>query len=346
MKKKSNKLNLIICGFAFIIMIVYMFFIDDSSKILGAIQKMNPFFLLIAALFMLVYWLLEAIALHIVTKTIHDKIKFKQTFVVSTIGQYFNCITPFASGGQPIQAVYLVKYGVPLGSGMTALLSKFISYQFVLTIYSAVLLILRFTYFTSELGALMALVIIGFIVNAVVILLLFMLAFFRTPSTKIAHFIVRLLHKIRIIKDLDEKLEFIDHEMDMYYENFIFIKSKPAVILKMCLATFVQLTFYFSITFVIYLGLGLGGGLAPADAVSNFLTIISCQAFVLMISSFVPLPGAMGAAEGSYLAFFTGIFGDTVTFSTFVWRFLTFYFPIIVGLIITLAVGNKMENKS
>lgn len=343
MKKGSNKLNLIVCAFAFVVMIIYMFFIDDPAKIFDAIKTMNVSMLFIAALFMLVYWLLEAVATHIVAKAIHPEQKFVHTFVVSIVGQYFNCITPFASGGQPIQAYYLVRYGMPLGSGMTALLSKFICYQFVLTIYSAALLILRLSYVVSDLAALTVLVIAGFIINLVVIVFLFMLAFFRKPTTKIAHFVIRMLHKLHIIKDLESKLEFIDVEMDKYYKNFIFIKSKPMVILKMCIVTFIQLTFYFSITYVIYIGLGLGGGVSLAQGFSDYLTIVACQAFVLMISSFVPLPGALGAAEGSYVAFFGSIFGNSVNLSTFIWRFLTFYFPIIVGLIITLTVGNKKE---
>ena len=96
----------------------------------------------------------------------------------------------------------------------------------------------------------------------------------------------------------------------------------------MCLLTAAQLFLYFSITYVIYLGFGLSE--------TDLFTIIACQAFVLMISSFVPLPGAMGAAEGSYAAFFGDIFGSFTAFSTFIWRFLTFYLPIIIGLVINL----------
>ena len=102
----------------------------------------------------------------------------------------------------------------------------------------------------------------------------------------------------------------------------------------MCLVTAVQLLLYFSITYIIYRGFGMGE--------TDFFTIIACQAFVLMISSFVPLPGAMGAAEGSYAAFFGGIFGAHYpVVSTFIWRFLTFYLPIIVGIVINLVLSKK-----
>lgn len=333
MNNKSKRLNLIICGAAFVILIVYMFASDDPAEVINALTQAKPGYLLLAVMCMVAYWLLESLELYVVMKAIHPPHKFKESVTVSLVGQYFNCITPFASGGQPIQAYYLVKYGAQLSSAMTALLSKFISYQFVLTIYSAVILLLRFTDVSSN-PAMMTMVLIGFVVNTCVIIALFMLAFFRKATTKISHFVVRLLGKIRIIKDVDEKLKFIDAEMELYYRNFLFIKSKPLIVLKLCLLTFVQLTIYFSISFVIYLGFGLSG--------TDYLTIISCQAFVLMIAAFIPLPGAMGASEGSYVFFFKDIFGIFVNLSTFIWRFLTFYLAIIVGFIVSLIANKRL----
>jgi hypothetical protein len=333
-KKKTNKLNLIICGIAFVIML-FVLFSEGVDNIISALMQLNPLFLLLAVACMGIYWLGEALGLHFAAKSLEPKTKFRTTLLVTMIGQYFNCITPFASGGQPMQVYTFMKRGMPLGSAMTALLSRFIVYQFTLTLYSIVFLVFRLSMFTEgDLKPLTFLVIVGFIINTFVIALLFMLAFFRKATTKLAHCVVRLLGKLHIIKDVDDKLEYIDKELSTYYENFLFIKSKPVMILKMFLVTVVQLLVYFSITYVIYIGFGMTG--------TDFFTIIACQAFVLMISAFVPLPGAMGAAEGSYAAFFKGIFGDYYTgVSTFIWRFLTFYLPILIGIIINLRMAKS-----
>ena len=333
-KKKSNKLNLIICGVAFIIMLVVLFS-EGVDNIINALRQLNPLFLLAAVACMVVYWLGEGLGLHFAAKSLEPKTKFRSTMLVTMIGQYFNCITPFASGGQPMQVYTFMKRGMPLGSAMTALLSRFIVYQFTLTLYSAVFLIFRLSMFTEgDLKPLTFLVVVGFVINTFVIALLFMLAFFRKATTKLAHGLVILLGKLHIIKEPSDKIEYIDKELETYYENFLFIKSQPVMILKMFLATVVQLLFYFSITYVIYIGFGMTG--------TDFFTIIACQAFVLMISSFVPLPGAMGAAEGSYAAFFKPIFGDYYTgVSTFIWRFLTFYLPILVGIVINLRMAKS-----
>lgn len=335
MNNKSKTFGLIFCAIAFVVMIVMLFFVDDPKNIAEALCTANPLFLLMSVACIVVYWLLEAIGLHIVMKAIHPEQKFKHTLTVAVLGQYFNCITPFSSGGQPIQAFYLVKYGAPLSSALTGLLTKFIAYQLVLTVYSAVILIFRIGYIADN-PAMVFLVIVGFIVNSAVIAFLLLLAFFRKTATNLAHFIVKALGKIRIVKDVDEKLKYVDGELEMYYQNFQFIKSKPSLILKVCFTTVIQLTVYLSISFVIYLSFGLSG--------SDFLTIISFQAFVLMISAFVPLPGAAGAAEGSYVLFFKNIFGNYTSLSTFIWRFLTFYFAIIVGIVVSLIISRRKKS--
>ncbi|MBP3854736.1 MAG: flippase-like domain-containing protein [Ruminiclostridium sp.] len=333
-KKKTNKIYLIICGIAFVIMLIVLFS-EGIDNIINALLQLNPLFLVAAIACMVIYWFGEAIGLHLAAKSLAPETKFRTTFLVTMIGQYFNCITPFASGGQPMQVYMFMKRGMPLGSAMTALLSRFIVYQFTLTLYSIVFLVFRLSMFTDgELKPLTFLVIVGFIVNTFVIVLLFMLAFFQKATIKLAHGIVRLLGKLRIIRDVESKIEYIDKELATYYENFMFIKSQPVMILKMFLVTVVQLLVYFSITFVIYIGFGM--------TETDYLTIVACQAFVLMISGFVPLPGAMGAAEGSYAAFFKGIFGDYYTgVSTFIWRFLTFYLPILIGIIINLRMTRS-----
>ena len=53
-----------------------------------------------------------------------------------------------------------------------------------------------------------------------------------------------------------------------------------------------------------------------------------------------PQTAAIPSAE--YAAFFKGIFGDYYTgVSTFIWRFLTFYLPILIGIIINLRMSRS-----
>lgn len=53
-KRKGNLINLIICGAAFAVM-VFVLFMDGIDNIVGAIARINPLFLLLAALCMVLY---------------------------------------------------------------------------------------------------------------------------------------------------------------------------------------------------------------------------------------------------------------------------------------------------
>lgn len=334
-KKKSSKLNLFICGIAFIVMIVYLLFVDKLDNVLNALRNINPIFIIVCILFMVGYWLCESATIHAILKPLHPKAKFWHTWLDTIIGQYFNCITPFASGGQPMQAYYLVQFGVPLGAGLTALLSRFIVYQFVLTIYSAVTLIAGLNLFGDDLSAkgLMPFVLIGFVINTAVIVFLLSIALWKSGTVKAANGIITLLTKMHIVKDPMHWRLYFTREVNKFHENFKFLKKNVWVIVKSCFFTFIQLTLYLSISYVLYRGFGLKG--------ESLLKIISYQAYVLMISSFIPLPGAMGAAELGYAGFFKDMFGTYTGVSTMLWRIFTFYLPILVGMGFMLTLKNK-----
>ena len=334
-KKHGNKLNLIICGIAFIVMLVYLFVFDKPENILQALQSLNPVFIIICILFMVGYWLSEAATVHVILKGLHPNVRFRDTFSNTIIGQYFNCITPAASGGQPMQAYYFVKMGVPLGAGLTALLSRFIVYQFVLTVYSIFTLVIGFGQFGEDLSAkgLMPFVFIGFGINTVVIIFLLGIALWKNGTVKAMNAIITFLAKIKILKNPMKQRIYFTREINKFHENFKFLKKNALIIVKSCFFTFLQLTLYLSISYVLYRGFGLEQ--------TSLLQIISYQAFVLMISSFVPLPGAMGAAELGYSGFFKDIFGSYISVSMMLWRILTFYLPILVGMVFMLTLKKK-----
>jgi hypothetical protein len=95
------------------------------------------------------------------------------------------------------------------------------------------------------------------------------------------------------------------------------MRRHKAEILKMCLITVLQLTVYFLIGNVIYNSFHLTG--------TDSLTLLASQAFVLMIATFVPIPGALGAADGSFAIFFSLFFPQhLISFALVLWRLFDF----------------------
>ena len=334
--KKLNKFNLILCVASFIIMLIFLFCVDKPDKIFNAMKNVNPFYLILCVASMFAYWMCEAITIFVLLKPLFPQARFHNTWFNTVIGQYFNCITPSASGGQPMQAYYYVKFGVPLGSALTALLSRFIVYQFVLTIYSAGTLIIGFNTEGRELisGGLMPFVFIGFAINTAVIICLMGIALWKNGTVKAVNGIITLLTKMHIVKNPMHWRLYFTREVNKFNNNFKFLKKNLWVLVKAAFFTIIQLLLYMNISYLLY------RGFFP-DANMPWGKIINYQAYVLMFSSLMPLPGAMGAAEVGYAGFFRKIFGDYTGTATLLWRIFTFYLPIIVGIIHLLLLKRR-----
>ena len=331
---KGRLLNAFLCIFAFGMLVGYLVFAGEGEDLAKALSSMQWFWLGLALVMVVGYWALESVCMQIFSQDMYPKFKFKNTFLCTIIGQYFNCITPLSSGGQPFQAYYYNRFGMPLSKSLPMLLCRFVSYQLTTSAFCAVVLLLRLQYFVDDNPALTTLVIIGFVGGLGLLSALLAIAFWRSGIVKLVTIVFRLLAKMHIVKNPDEKIAGVTKTIDDCYVEMHYLLKRPKLFAKSIGVTFVQLLEYFAISYVIMRGLGCDG---------DILTVVSCQAFVYMISSFVPTPGAMGAAETSYALFFGTIYPSAsfVALSTFIWRFLTFYFPIVTGMVVTLLVNRK-----
>lgn len=301
---------------------------------------MRPLWILAALGLMVIYWVFESLGLHLAVSRFVPTQNPGDTFCATMIGQFFNCITPFSSGGQPMQAWYLVKKGVSLSFASCSLLIKFIVYQFVLTIYSALTLLLCFKSFAGRISSIGWLIFVGFGVNLLVITGLLCLGFLRRPTEKVLYGSVSLLKKVKLISEqaASKAKERIQKELMEFYEGFAQIRQDIGGILAMSALTAVQLTAFFLIPLCIFYAFGLG----KADV----LLMICAGAFVLNFTSFIPLPGAAAGAEIGFHTIFS-IFFPTHILSVAIlfWRLLTFYLPICVGGCFTATAGVWRKNK-
>ena len=331
----GRKINIALCAIAFLVLFGYLFIAGEGEQTLNALTSFNYAFLLLALVGIIAYWLLESLSMQLICNDLFKGFSFIKTTIVTIIGQYFNCITPLSSGGQPMQAYYYSRFGLPVEHAMPMLLCRFIVYQLTMTVYAIIVLVLRFNYFMHDMRPIMYLVAIGFAGGFVLIAMLFSLAFAKTAIIRIVTWAINLLGRIGILKNPSHTLYEATKSLEESYVGIRYLLKRPGLLIKVSLVTFVQLTVYFSLSWVIFAGFGLEA--------NDYFTVVSCQAFVYLIASFVPLPGAIGASEASYITFFNYVYGDAsiVALSTFIWRFFTFYLPIVLGMTLTLMVNNE-----
>ena len=326
--KPANK-KVIIFNFALIIIIfvglfTYMIAVDGIDNIINLLHQVDYKWVTVGIVCLIIHWTCEALNLHIPLKKMYSDQKFTNSFKVSMIGQLFNNITPFSTGGQPMQAYELTKTGKRVSNSLSAMAIKFIVTQTALVISTLIVVLFEFQFFANLMQNYLWIAILGFLVNifAIIIVILAgikkkMITFFTTP-------IIKLLGKIHIFKNPEKTIEKLDKSIDNFREQFIYMKSEKKMVLKMFITATVQSFAYYSITYTIYRAFGNVG--------VTFWQIIPTQAFLLLIMTFIPTPGSGLGAEGGFYLLFQSIFEHgTINMSILFWRIYTFYLPIIVG---------------
>ena len=181
---KGRFLNMVLCIFAFGMLIGYLVFAGEGEDLADALSTMQWQWLLLSVAMVVGYWVLESVCMQIFSSDTFPKFKFSKTFTCTVIGQYFNCITPLSSGGQPFQAYYYSRFGMPLSKSMPMLLCRFVTYQVATSTFCALVLLFRFHYFMEENSALMVLVVIGFVGGLGLLAMLLAVAFWRSGILK------------------------------------------------------------------------------------------------------------------------------------------------------------------
>lgn len=100
---------------------------DDSWM---AISSFNPRFLVGAAGLLVLAWIVDAGRLHAICRAMGYRISIRSALRTNFLGYFLSAITPFASGGGPLQVYSLTRSGVPIGYGTAAvLLSGFLAHS-------------------------------------------------------------------------------------------------------------------------------------------------------------------------------------------------------------------------
>ncbi|MCX8074576.1 MAG: flippase-like domain-containing protein [Clostridia bacterium] len=337
-KRKKYIINIGIIVGIFIALFIYMLIVDGWSNMVTVTKNVDFLWVFIGVACMFVYWFFDALVIDIICKKIYPKQKYSNSFKLSMIGQLFNNITLFSSGEQPVQTYIMNMEGKSVSNSASILLLKFIIFQATHVIYTAIILIFKYTYFKSLISNFVDLALIGFLVNFFVIIILILIGINRNISLGILRPTFKLLGKLRLIKNLDKKLLKLENEINSFHDQFKLFSKETTLIIKSFILTFVQLTAFFSVAYTVYKAFGF--------TAHEFINILSAQAFLMMVVAFVPTPGAGLFAEGGFYVIFSHYFtNNTIYMATFFWRLYVFYLPILIGGMFMIGINKKKKVK-
>jgi uncharacterized protein (TIRG00374 family) len=336
MKKKFINYGLVIL--LLVLTFYFIFKCNNFENIYTYIMNADIKFIIMALSFMFFYKACDAKMIQITLESISEKIEFRKALKYAMIGFYYSAITPFASGGQPAQIYHMTKDQISLASSSATLIIKFVFYQSVITVYSAILFLFSHQLIKNQIDKFIVFIEIGLLINIIGVIFVFMTIINGKMVKKIADKIFNIIYKIKKVKNIDKRKKQLEDHIEEYNESLKQIGGNKKLIVQLTLLTFIQLNLFFSVSYLVYRALGLTG--------NSLLEFISVQALLTMAVSFIPSPGALGASEGGFIALFRMFFPkDILSTGMVLWRGITYYIVLLIGAIIALISQIRNSNK-
>lgn len=298
------------------------------QKISYAFKQMNLIYLLFAFVFWLIHILLDSLRISLFCQGVTGKWGSMRTSIeVILTGAFLAAVTPFQTGGLPVQLYLLKREGISYGKGTLIILLRAVFYSLMMLI----ILPFLFPILTKQYDATSIKILSKYslIVYPIIVLII---TFALIKPNIIKHFLYKLTilfgkRKNKVTKLVDKMFEEIEEMKDGFWR---FVREKKWHSISSFFLTFITYIPYFFIAPLLLKGIGIN---------VSFIRIAFLQLAVILFTFFSPTPGATGVSEGVFAIMFLGIVGKGMLgLFTILWRFFTFHLTALVGGIMTLDV--------
>ncbi len=329
------------------------------------IQSMNVNAFLIFIGIVILVFLINAGILFLFAKLYQRHYKYHQALACLSFGDFFSAITPGASGGQVAQVYLMKKQGILVSNGASIFVMSYICYQIVLVIVGVISVCTSMDLINSipaipldiQINGqplnipISIFIIFGFIVNVLVIVMLFIMAL----SSKFQHFIIHsvmgFLAKIHLIKNVEKKRENIRIQVENFRIEFKRLQTNIGFTTFLIFLNFIVIIL--KNTYPLLAGACLNGfsGVEDVNWLKKIYDCIVLSNFHQMATGLIPLPGSAGVSE----FVFERLYGATSGFfpaqnfydhggSQMVllfWRFITFYIPFFINGVVAATYKTR-----
>ena len=347
----------------------------SAKEIWASLSSADVRYLLVVLALMLGCILIRSFILFCFAHLFTRKYHIHQAIAVDQIGEFYNAITPGASGGQIMQAYTYKKQGVQIASAVSILAMYSIVYQVVLIIFGTVSFIAKYD-FISSLGyietaikindvplnlPIWPLTIIGFLLNVGVIAVVFLMGYWHGFHNFIMGPVIGLLAKIKIVKNPNRMRENLRIQVENFKIEFRRLSTNVPFLILVVVSFTVYMLTKFSIPFFV------GRALGNQNANASFWDCIFLSNYHQMITGLIPIPGSAGVSEFVFYNLFMNERDLTAGFfivydaagvpnleatstlcrsALLVWRSSTFVIPITIGGLVTAFYRSSPKNEA
>ncbi|HPE68095.1 MAG TPA: lysylphosphatidylglycerol synthase transmembrane domain-containing protein [Thermotogota bacterium] len=277
---------------------------------------------------------LEACVLFLVVQPV-QRIGFGYLLNVTFTVQFFNMVTPFFGGGQPVGIYLLVRKGVDLGRATALVLGKSMVFQVVFSLFALFGVLQSFGWLGKVAwGA----GVTGVLFNASMVLLILFFGFTPRFARKLVRFCLKLLHRFHLVRDTEKTESLLLQKVELFTQGFSGLLRRPYRLLAMFAFSVAQVFLFVGSVLVVLRGVGF----LPTPHLWTRSILMATSA------AFVPTPGNAGGAEGMYALFFENVGNATqVSVSMIVWRSGTFYLAMMcTGILAALFFARQRKGLS
>ena len=334
MNEKLKKVANVIVLALVTCLVLYFSLKDNFNTIINEIINVNIFWLVISFLLAISFWFFKAIATTRIANIFKKDYSIKQGMRLVLETNFFHAITPFAVGGQPYEIYSLKKSKLKITEATNVSIVNFIVYQIALVLLGIIAIVYNHHFvLLKENDLLKNLVVIGFLVNFIVIVALFLLTCTKKINKILMKFIIKVLNKIHTVKNKDEKIKQFNEYLNEFHQGAKILLQDKKLFIKLIFVHFIGLISSYLIPLT----------LAYAMGISSYTGIeaIVLSSYVMLIGAFVPIPGGTGGLEYGFMTFYGSfIKGSKLNAIMLLWRFITYYFAMILGAIL-LGIRKK-----
>ena len=363
-KKKHGWVGMIVL--LFIIALGIFFMVQLATKVGDAeikslpdvIKHVNINYAVWALVVLLSIMFLECLKFSLITHATTGKLKPLNSIKVAFLGRYYDGITPFSAGGQPMQIVYLHKKGYSGGTSTAIVLIKyFVNMLCWVTMCMILMSVNRRVldiYAPAQKQFLMISGWIRWAINAVLPFSIVFFAIFPKITDRILQFFIniatnvswsvasrrerktgksQLRRKIKILRRKEKWISSAHTSVKDFRSSFIVMSHKPIQFVLLVLSCLGEQ--FLSWSFPYFILVALGGETVTIGAETMF-AIMTLSAYASMSVAIVPTPGNSGVLENVILLAFQTLATTVVFWVVFTWRFLTYYVYILIGIGITV----------
>lgn len=326
--KKKVVGNAVFLFLVFGLTIYGVFHGEDLNAMMQAIRQADIRWLAAGVCLVLIYIWGESIIIWYMMRSFRICLKKRICFLFSSVGFFFSCITPSATGGQPMQIYYMNKEKIPVPVATVILMIVTITYKLVLVVIGVGIVLFGQPFLHRYLERILPVCVLGVALNAFCVSFMTVLVFHPVLAERIILTGMDWLEKFCLIRKKKSRRTKFRNSMDVYRETAEYLKEHKMVIVNVIGITFIQRLALFGVTWMVYRAFGLNG--------TPMWDVVLLQGVISVSVDMLPLPGGMGISESLFLKIFPAVFASVTLPAMVLSRGLGYYTQLLISALFTV----------